>query len=629
MCGLYASIGLKPDRSRLDRIAHRGPDGEGWQEIDTPAGLLVLGHRRLAIIDLDPRAAQPMHSPDQRFTIIFNGEIYNYLELREELVALGHTFTTASDCEVLMRALEVWGEATLPRLRGMFAFLYFDAQTKRLLVARDAFGIKPLYYTNTPGGLSFGSEPKQLYDVQGVSKVANRARLWDFLVSQSSEHTGETMFEGVASLRPGHLIELDLSRPLPTTAPAPRRWFERPTAGGLDLSLDDAAAKFDALFRRSVELHLRADVPVGSCLSGGLDSSSIVGLASHQRGPADPISTFTAIFPGQAVDESRFAQDVVAKNKANPTYIEISQEDLAASVDNVVWHQDEPFGSTSILAQWFVFQSIGQSGIKVVLDGQGADEQLGGYHGLFTFHQDSLYRRKKYGPLIKSLLIRKRDQNIPLFPVFAAFFRRLPARFGLRLGASSASPPANILDIGTLRNFAPKEGSTLNAILARDALPPLETVGEMCLAMTMAGNLPMLLRFEDRNSMAHSVEARVPFVENDLIAFTLGLGEHHKMVGSDNKMVLRRAMQNVLPASVLDRRDKLGFSTPESDWIRGGLRATIYRGIDLAQKRFPDLLDWDLAKTLRDEAMVEGAIANPQVWRLANLGLWAERFDMV
>jgi asparagine synthase (glutamine-hydrolysing) len=628
MCGLFASIGLPPDRTRLDRIAHRGPDGQGWEEIATPAGLLVLGHRRLAIIDLDPRAAQPMHSPDGRFALIFNGEIYNYLELREELIALGHRFSTTSDCEVLMRALLVWGKAALARLRGMFAFLYYDAQTHQLLVVRDGFGIKPLYYAQTPQGLVFGSEPKQLYDLDGVSRVANRARLWDFLVSQSSEHTGETMFEGVSSLRPGHLIELDLSAALPAEGLCPVCWLERPAGGGLDMSLEAAGETFDRLFRRSVELHLRADVPVGSCLSGGLDSSSIVGVASQQRGTGDPISTFTAIFPGQAVDESQFAKDVVAKNKANPTFIQISEADLASGVDDVIWHQDEPFGSTSILAQWFVFKSIGASGIKVVLDGQGADEQLGGYHGLFQFHEDSLFRRKKYGALFKSIWARKRDQSMPLMPLFGALFRRVLTRFGVHPKPSSGVSGPNILAKGTLADFAPPEGSTLNAILARDKLPALETLGDICLAMTVSSNLPMLLRFEDRNSMAHSVEARVPFVENDLIAFTLGLGEHHKMVGSDNKMVLRRAMKDVLPASVLDRRDKLGFSTPESDWIRGGLKDCIFRGIDLGATRFPDLLDWDVARQLRDAAMVDGATAHPQVWRLANLGLWAERFDM-
>jgi asparagine synthase (glutamine-hydrolysing) len=629
MCGLYASIGLLPDKTRLDRIAHRGPDGEGWAVLETPAGTLTLGHRRLSIIDLDVRAAQPMKSADARYILIFNGEIYNYIELRAELVALGHEFQTQSDCEVLLTGLKHWDLDVLPKLRGMFAFILFDTQTKRLIAARDPFGIKPLYFCQTRDGLVFGSEPKQLYDLPGVSRKANRARLWDFVMSQSSEHTSETMFEAIMSVRPGHFLELDLSQPLASISVVPQRWFEPPKAGGIKLSLTDAAARFTNLFKRSVELHLRADVPVGSCLSGGLDSSSIVGIASQQRGPLDPISTFTAIFPGQAIDEAKYAKDVVAKNKADPTFIEISQQDLETCIDDVIWHQDEPFGSTSILAQWFVFQAIGKSGIKVVLDGQGADEQLGGYHGLFVFHHNSLLKQRRYVELMKGLLARKRDQDIPLLDAFDAVIRRIRAKLGLSEPQKpSQAPPVDIMAGGSLAQYAPKEGSTLNAILARDHLPALDTLGELCLAMTVSSNLPMLLRFEDRNSMAHSVEARVPFVEPDLIAFTLGLGQDHKLVGSDNKKVLRAAMSDVLPASVLDRRDKLGFSTPESEWIRGGLKSAIQRGVTLAKQRFPDLLDWNGVDQLFADALVEGANADPRLWRIANLGLWAERFDL-
>jgi asparagine synthase (glutamine-hydrolysing) len=627
MCGLYASVGLVPDKSRLDRIAHRGPDGEGWAVYETSAGVLTFGHRRLAIIDLDPRAAQPMSWLDQRYQLIFNGEIYNYIELKAELVELGYEFTTTSDAEVLLVALHVWGKSALGRLRGMFAFLLFDQHEEKLLVVRDPFGIKPLYYCVTDDGIAFASEPKQIYDINGVSRKLNLPRAWDFLVSQTSEHTSETMFSGVLQLRPGCLIELDLSKPDLQKVLLQHKWFKTPDTKGPTFNLTDAAKVFRSLLEHSLKLHLRADVPVGSCLSGGLDSSSIVGLASQLRGSSDPVSTFTAIFPGQSVDEARYAQDVVTKNSAKPDYIQITQEDLEADVDQVIWHQDEPFGSTSILAQWFVFKAIGESGIKVVLDGQGADEQLGGYHGLFNFHHASLFRRRKFLTLIKGILMRKLHQDAPLSDAVGAFGRR----FSAKLGFKDPRPVPTALDVmakGDLARYAPKEGSTLNAVLVRDQLPALETLGELCLAMTVSSNLPMLLRFEDRNSMAHSVEARVPFVETDLVAFSLGLGEHHKLVGSDNKKVLRVAMKDILPESVMNRRDKLGFSTPESDWLRGGLRASVERGLALAKARFPNLLDWDGADQLVVEAMRPSSTAHPIVWRLANLGLWAERFDV-
>jgi asparagine synthase (glutamine-hydrolysing) len=630
VCGLFASIGLKPERFRLTRVAHRGPDGEGWQEFSTPAGPLALGHRRLAIIDLDLRARQPMSCPNGRYKLIFNGEIYNYIELKNTLRKQGASFSTSSDAEVLLQAFIKWGPESLKYLRGMFSFIVFDTQTNIFFAARDAYGIKPLYYVQTKNGIAFGSEPKQLFDIEGVDRRLNLERAWDFIVSQTTDHTDETLFVGLRQIRPGHCLTLDLTNGLDGTPITAQRWFELPQAGGLSMSLSGAAQEFRRKFESSVTLHLRADVPVGACLSGGLDSSSIVGIASRLRGSSDPIRTFTVVFPGTGIDEGRFARAVVEHTNAIPTEVHIRDDEVEAATRLAIWHQDEPFGSTSILAQWFVFQAIGRSGTKVVLDGQGADEQLAGYHGLFSFHHASLLRRKRYFSLAGAIVARRVVHGVKIGDATGQFGRRIGARIHRLFERTDEAPVpmVNLLSKGQLAQVGPKEGSTLNAIVARDALPSLDTIGELCLAMVAASNLTMLLRYEDRNSMAHSVEARVPFVDPELIAFNIGLGEHHKLVGADTKRVLRRAMNDVLPAMVANRRDKLGFSTPESAWMAGPLASLVIEGLDKAEQRFPDLLDWRSVHLMRTRLFEGDGSGDPHLWRIANLGLWAEVFDV-
>jgi asparagine synthase (glutamine-hydrolysing) len=281
MCGIWASIGFDVDPERLARIAHRGPDGEGWRTFASPHGPVALGHRRLTIIDTSAGGHQPRTDTTGRYWLTFNGEIYNYIELRDELRALGCVFQTQSDSEVLLHALITWGEAALPRLDGMFAFAFWDDKSKSLLLARDRFGIKPLYVTRVGTNIAFGSEIKQLYDLPGVSRAMNLARVRDFLATGISDHTRETMFEGVQQLRGGEVARIDLNRWAKRTPFTPRQWYTLPKPGSLKLSLADAADRYRTLFEGAIAQHLRSDVPVGSCLSGGLDSSSI--------GPAWPI----------------------------------------------------------------------------------------------------------------------------------------------------------------------------------------------------------------------------------------------------------------------------------------------------------------------------------------------------
>ena len=630
MCGLYGSIGLPPDPARIDIVAHRGPDGRGFEVYDSTAGPVALGHRRLAIIDVSDAGLQPMADPTGRYHLVFNGEIYNYIELREELKARGEVFTSDSDSEVLLRAYMVWGEGCLPRLRGMFAFLIWDAGRQALFAARDRYGIKPLYLAGEAlkggRGLAFASEIKQLIGLPGVPSRMNIPRVHDFLSNGITDHTAETLFDGVIQLRGGECVtvETGAGRPIP----AIRRWYPV-GAGDVALTEDEAAHRFHDLLADSVRLHLRADVPVGSCLSGGLDSSSIVCLMAGMMPGRERVNTVSACYAEKSVDEKPFMEAVVAHAGTEPHYIFPRAEDVFARASDITWHQDEPFGSTSIFAQWCVFEEARRVGVKVMLDGQGADEQLAGYHSGFPFYLSQLTRQGRLIQVVRTMLERRELHGaalseqikryvVPLLPGFvAAPLRR----------RHQAMTQENWLGSDLLREKGNHDGAMQVATRTLGLDPPTD-LKSLCLAMTFASNLQMLLHWEDRNSMAHAIEARVPFLDHPVVEFSLALGNEHKIVGGDTKRVLRKAMQDVLPESVRERRDKLGFQTPEDIWFRGPLRGLIHDGVEATISRYPDLVNASGARALRD-AMLEGRRpVEASLWRIVNLGLWGERFGV-
>ena len=611
MCGLYGSIGFAPDPRRIDIVAHRGPDGRGWVELDSAAGPVCLGHRRLAILDLSDAGLQPMSDPSGRYAIVFNGEIYNFVELRAELETRGHRFRTQTDTEVLLAGYAQWGEAALDRLRGMFAFLIWDKEARSLFAARDRFGIKPLYYVAGPSGVAFASEIKQLLGLPGLSGRMNVARVHDFLASGMADHTGETMHDGVRQLRAGECARVRTDDGLPRSPAVSVTRYYTTAVDGLEMSEDEAAARFGELLERSVDLHLRADVAVGSCLSGGLDSSSIVCLMA-QRVPADTrVHTVSACYRDERLDEKPYMDLVVGAAGSIPHFVFPRPEDVFASASDITWHQDEPFGSTSIFAQWCVFEEARKAGIKVMLDGQGADEPLAGYHNAFPHHMCELARRGQVRQLMRTLVERRRDHGVaPMRQLGQAVLATAPQRLvaiaraldrrAMPFGSSSDAH----LDTPLLRAHGNPDGAFALAGRALD-LAPVRDIATLSQTLTFAANLQMLLHWEDRNAMAHSIEARVPFLDHPLVEFALGLGNAHKIVGSDTKRVLRRAMRRILPEPILERRDKLGFATPEEAWFRGPLRGTVHDGVEKTLALYPDLLDGTQARRLRDD-MLQG-----------------------
>jgi asparagine synthase (glutamine-hydrolysing) len=629
MCGLFCSIGIAPDRSRIDIVAHRGPDGSGWEVRQSPAGPVALGHRRLAIIDLTEGGRQPMASPDGRFELIFNGEIYNYIELREELRAKGEVFTTDSDSEVLLRAYAVWGEGSLNRLRGMFAFLIWDDREKRLFAARDRFGIKPLYLVETGECIALASEIKQLLDLPGLERRMNIARVHDFLLSGICDHTAETMFDGVMQVRAGECLLVDAGKaPLAVTI---RRWYPA-TAAAIDVNETEAGRRYREALQDAVRLHLRSDVPVGSCLSGGLDSSSIVCLMSdmlRSRGGGARVNTFSACYAEKSVDEKPFMEEVVGHASTIPHYLFPKSDDVLRKASDITWHQDEPFGSTSIFAQWCVFDEARRAGIKVMLDGQGADEPLAGYHGSFSYYMAELIRRRDVAMVVRTMAERKRYHGLAVreqVQTYMAPLLPLALTSALR-GKRHAMIDHDWLGTDVIR----RQGNPKSALaLASETLglPPVTDIRSLCLTLTHASNLQMLLHWEDRNSMASSIEARVPFLDHPLVELVLGLGNAHKIVGGDTKRALRVAMVGILPEKVRQRRDKLGFATPEQIWFRGPLRGPILDGIEASLRRYPDLMNAAGVRALAADMLDERRPIDFTLWRIVNIGIWGERFGV-
>lgn len=637
MCGIWISLGIRPDRAHLNVIAHRGPDGEGWREFETPQGSLALGHRRLAIIDTGDGGIQPMSYGEGRYWITYNGEIYNYLELREELRQSGLSFATESDTEVILAAYSLWGRAALSRLRGMFALALYDRSAGTLLLARDRYGIKPLYYHVQGRRLVAGSEIKQLLSTPGVTRSINPRRAYDFLAGGMLDHATETMFGDVVQLAPGSWLELN------TTSGALSQgvWYKLPEPGSLTLSEDAAAEKFLELLQDSVNKHLRADVEVGSCLSGGLDSSALVMLMSEQLrelGSSDLLNTVTARFEGTSVDETSYADMVAQAAHAQSHAARPKPEDVLDEAREIVWHQDEPYGSTSIHAQWHVFKVARQNRLKVMLDGQGADEILAGYHGVYDLRLAELGRQWRLIAALRFASQRAQLQNVSIAaqgsllasslahggppamraPLAAVAWLR---RKGRAAAGVSVAPWLDVHAFGLEKPYDVFQRAVSDA-----GLPPPSSIGELCAALTGVGNVRMLLHWEDRNSMAHGVEARVPFLDHPLVEFAIALGGEHKLVDGWTKSILRKAMKGRLPEAVRMRRDKLGFATPEAEWMRGPLRKRFSDAVNATQRRFPEHFP-SSALTAMVEDMLDGRRPMEFApWRVACFGIWAERF---
>lgn len=637
MCGIAGILSKVP--APLDelvemtrRIAHRGPDGEGVLYADRAAAArlerrpsagrgstanLGLAHRRLAIIDISESGLQPMSTPDGRFWIAYNGEVYNYLELRRELEAMGERFRGDSDTEVVLRAYSVWGTRCFERFNGMWAIAIWDDRSKTLTLSRDRFGVKPLYWACDGDRLIFGSEIKSLLSPGLVRAKVDWMSVGAYLRLSLVDHTPQTFFEGVSAFPAGHFAVVDVDSP---TRVEPRRfWALEPAEEAQALSYGQACERFGELLESSIALRLRSDVPVGSCLSGGLDSSTIVCVADRLRrnaagGPDEhAFHTFTAGNEEAAVDERGYASIVNRATGSTPHITVPSCEGFLADLDRLVWHQDEPFTTASIYAQWCVMRTAREASVPVLLDGQGADEGLCGYRKYYAFRLINLLKAGRPGAAlgeVASLLARGDTGLLRL----RGAGRYMPRR--LRRG----EPPALAMIQGALRTAHDD---------TRIELADAPDIRSRQIADLTAFSVPSLLRYEDRNSMAWSIESRVPFLDYRLVSFVLGLPDEYKLRLGRTKAVLRDAMVDTVPAAVLGRRDKVGFETAQDRWVRGALGESIRERLASGRTRLAPWLDRDRALEVLAQARSGGsADARSMFVRLHILDRWFDLYDV-
>jgi asparagine synthase (glutamine-hydrolysing) len=615
MCGLcgIVALGRPAEAEAVARMAssldHRGPDGDG--SFASPAGA-ALAFRRLAIIDLSDAGLQPFASDDGSLRLVHNGEIYNYRELRRELEAHGHRFRSATDTEVIVRGYEQWGDECVRRFNGMWAIALWDERRRRLFCSRDRFGIKPFYYRWDGARLEFASEPKAF---AGPHRGNPRA-IRDYVEQGYLDHTEATFFEGVRRVPPAHNLLLDEHG-----LRVERYWKLEPG----DPPQGDPAEAVRETFLDSIRLHLRSDVPVGTCLSGGLDSSAIVTTIDHllrtEADVAAPVGdrqkTFTAFFEDTGFDERPYADAVVAKTRVEPHWVSFTDDDLIENLDAIVFTQDEPFGSTSMIAQWYVMRAAKAAGLTVMLDGQGSDEIFAGYHTYFASYFADLLRAGRLGELTRELASYRTLHGASVATLGEMVVRPfVPAR--VRWAARGRTRGGTQLLSGDLRSLsAPPEPN--------GAAFPDHLRRSLHLILAHRG-LPELLRYEDRNSMAHSLEARVPFLDIRLVELLFSLRGSDLIERGRTKSVLRRALGDLLPPPVRDRVDKMGFMTPEARFMRGKLGSLALDVLSSRSFRERGWVDADAALRRLERHRRGDLKAGFELWRVLNLELWARRF---
>lgn len=626
MCGITG--GWWPDRpTALDEklakavaaMQRRGPDDRGYEVYDAANGVAALGHTRLSIIDLSAAGHQPMHSQDAVVSIVFNGEIYNYRELRAELEPLGHSFISGSDTEVLLAAWRQWGEGCLRRLVGMFAFVVFDRGRGTLTCVRDAFGIKPFFYTQEQGSFLFASDISAIKALKQGRIELDWQRAYDYLVHGDYDSGERSFLDGVLHLLPGHLVELDLSS---GQVREPQRWWTPQIEERTDLSFEQATELVRERFLASISMHLRSDVPLGAALSGGIDSSAVVCAMRHIE-PDLPINTFSYIARGTAMSEETWVDRVNQHVGARPHKVAVSGEELARDLDEMIAAQGEPFGSTSIYAQYRVYQLAKDNGVTVTLDGQGADEMLAGYSGYPGQRIRSLLEKGQFAEALHFLHgWAKWPGRSHLAGAKRAVAEMTQGRLydALRRLNGMNDLPAWIkseplMERGIVRSYPrqrPPDGSSGRRVTA-----------DLALSLTQRG-LPALLRHGDRSSMRFSVESRVPFLTLDLVELALSLPESYLISAQgETKHVFRAAMRGIVPDDVLDRRDKIGFATPEQEWLFG--MVDVVRNWLSEDLRLP-FFDQPAALAEFERVVAGNQPFSWQIWRWINFCRWHQMF---
>jgi asparagine synthase (glutamine-hydrolysing) len=615
MCGLaawYGPDGRVPEQAWLaaaaSAIRHRGPDDEGFLR-EAGAG---LAFRRLSIVDVGS-GHQPISNEDGSVWIAYNGEIYNHLKLRRELESLGHRYHTRSDTESIVHGYEQWGDAVLSRLDGMFAFALWDRRRRRMLVARDRVGIKPLYWTRTAGGWGFASEIKALLAFPGVERTPRTEGVVEHLTLRYTA-APHTLFQGIDKLPPGHLLALEDGRC------ELRRWWTPSFEPRIALSDDAALAEVESRLTASVQSHLMSEVPLGALLSGGVDSSLVVAIMSRLL--ERPVQTFSVGFdaPGP-YSELPFARAVAEHCRAEHREIVVGARDLLRELPQLVWHQDEPVSEPAAIPTFLVTQ-LARETVTVVLTGEGGDELFAGYP---KYAVEPWARALAHVPaLLRDPLL---DHGIDRLPFRfrklqvvgrSARFRDEAARLSAWFAGFAGSERERLLG-PALRPLAGAGAEAFRlALAASTAKEPLDRMLDVDLRLWLADDLLMKM---DKMSMAASVEARVPLLDNSLIDWALRLESRHKIRGLEGKVLLKRLARKLLPNEVVDR-PKVGFTVPLSPWFRGELRELLTDTLLSPTCLGRGYFEPEAVRTLVADHLEGRRDRSRELWTLLTLELW-------
>ena len=640
-----------------DLVKHRGPDSEGyvvWDETgrafpfggsDTPSEVYeaslpagpdrsapaprlpmtaALGHRRLSILDLSAAGHQPMGSSDGQHVIVFNGEIYNHEEVRCELRARGYRFTSRTDTEVVLQAYREWGAGCLQRFNGMFAILIYMPRTRRVFIARDRFGVKPCYLWTSPEGFTaVASEIKQFTNLPGWDAQLDAQRAYHYLNYSLTDHGRETMFAGVEQLMGGEYFEGTINE-LAGQSGSRSRWYDL-TPEVRRVSSREAAEGFRELFIDSVRLRLQADVPVGTLLSGGLDSSSIACVASRllrSDGEEAGQNSFSARAEDPRFDEGHHIAQVIGHTGVTPHYTLPTLQGFLDAIPTMIWHHDQPFAGAGVFAEWEVFRLVKRNSMRVTLDGHGADELLGGYHAFFGAMLSRLARRGRGFRLVREVAALRavhgygwRYAASRLADSFLPDWASIAARhLGGRVTPAADWMETHALGVN-LENLPTRLGSRAHSTRA------------LSVSQLQASSLPGQLHWCDRDSMAHSVESRSPFLDYRLVEFALSCPEESRVGGGITKRLQRQAMQDIVPEGILQRNDKMGFATPEERWIRGDEPQRFLELSGAAVARAEGVLNSKAIERVRRNILGNGPF-DRFVWRVILFSAWLERFQV-
>ena len=646
MCGIFGwmpynnfdTIDLRKCVGRvLKSIAHRGPDDYGYAVFDAASRDVysektnelpqsfksLIGQVRLSIIDLSPSGHQPMFSEDGRYAIVYNGEIYNYIELRSELEKEGVSFSTVNDTEVLMKAVIHWGKDALNKCTGMFAFALYDSYLNKLFCARDFFGIKPFYWYRGKRGFFFASELPVLLEFPEIPRIVEPTSVYNYMIQGRYNVGGESMLKDIYQLPPAHYMEIDYADPF---SALPVRYWKPDLSAESKLSFADAASHLREMFLNSVKIHLRSDVPLGVALSGGVDSSAVT-CAVRIIAPDTDLHTFSFMARGSDVSEEKYANLVAEHTNAVRHVVEVKPNDIINDIDDMIIKQGEPFGSTSIYAQYRVFKLAKECGITVTLDGQGADELFAGYSGypgqriaslLCAMHPLKAYKfltatSQWPGRSLTSSLMYTAEELLPAWAIPLA--RKVAGK----------NPYPQWLDINQIKEAGGNTCPT-SMVLQRKMYPSNKRVNQRLAYQLTWDGIPHLLRHGDRNAMAHSIESRVPFLTKDIAEFCLSLPEEYliDMTGR-TKSVFKEAMHGIVPDTILNRKDKIGFATPEKEWL-----FSISEWVDsfLSETKSVPYLKLDNLRKEWNNVKGGKAPYSWRVWRCINYVRWMQMLNI-